>query len=132
MSDPTDSDIQQPPIDKSIAYIVYVLYLVGYLVGGPAALIGVVIAYLARRRTSDQLLRSHYSWQIQIFWWSLLAFVLIALVTAILILLLEYWLLGLFVGVISALVITLTVVVFAIRGMLDLSKNNVPSERYVI
>ena len=132
MSDPADSDLQKPPIDKSMAYIVYVLYLVGYLVGGAAALIGVVIAYLARRRASDQLLRSHYSWQIQIFWWSLLAFVLVALVAAIFILAVEFWLLGVFVGVISALVITLTVVVFSIRGMLDLSKNNVPSERYVI
>lgn len=132
MSDPTDSDLQKPPIDKSMAYIVYVLYLVGYLVGGAAALIGVVIAYLARRRVSDLLLRSHYSWQIQIFWCSLLAFVLVALVAAVFILAVEFWLLGVFVGVISALVITLTVVVFSIRGMLDLSKNNVPSERYVI
>ena len=41
-------------------------------------------------------------------------------------------LIGVFATGIVFVAIAITVVVLAIRGMLDLSKNNPPSERYVI
>lgn len=106
-----------------MAYVVYVLYLIGFLVGGAATLVGVVIAYLARIRTSDPLLLSHYSRQIQIFWWSLLAFVIAIAIAGILFFESVASLLGVIFGVVSILVITITVVVLVIRGMLDLSNN---------
>ncbi|MCY4095160.1 MAG: hypothetical protein OXG05_08555 [Gammaproteobacteria bacterium] len=123
MSDQGDIDRSERPIDKSIAYIVYVLFIIGYLAGGVAVLIGVVLAYLARRRTSERLLVSHYSWQIQVFWWSFAAFAVAIVVMLFLVYSLVFWLLGVAIGVISMLVITVTVVVLAIRGMLDLSNN---------
>ena len=132
MSDLTDREHEPPSIDKSIAYIVYVLYLVGYLVGGAATLVGIVIAYFARRRESNRLLVSHYSWQIRIFWWSFLAFVITGTVMVMSI----FSEVLIWIGVVTALIvfvaIAITVVVLAIRGMLDLSNNNPPSERYVI
>ena len=123
MSDQGDIDRSERPIDKSIAYIVYVLFIIGYLAGGVAVLIGVVLAYLARRRASERLLVSHYSWQIQVFWWSFAAFAVAIVVMLFLVYSLVFWLLGVAIGVISMLVITVTVVVLAIRGMLDLSNN---------
>ena len=123
MSDPTDLDRSEIPIDKSIGYIVYVLYIIGYLAGGAAVIIGVVLAYLARRRTSERLLVSHYSWQIQVFWWSFAAFAVAIAVMLLLVYSLVFWLPGIVIGLVSILVITVTVVVLAIRGMLDLSNN---------
>lgn len=132
MSDSSDLEHESPAIDKSIGYIVYVLYVVGYLFGGAATLVGIVIAYIARRRESSALIVSHYSWQIRIFWWSFLAFFIAAIVMVLAIIFEVFTLIGVFVAVIFFVVIAITVVVLAIRGMLDLSKNNVPSERYVI
>lgn len=132
MTNTGHADFKEIQIDKSIAYIVYALYLIGYLAGGPAVLIGVLIAYLARRRTSTPLLVSHYTWQIHVFWWSFLAIVLVGAVVVFLVILLEFWLVGVLLGVICSLAITITVVVLAIRGMLDLNKDDWPSERYVI
>lgn len=121
MSEPADVDRREKSIDKSIAYIVYVLYIIGYLAGGAAVLIGVILAYLARRRTREQLLASHYTRQIQIFWWSFLAFAVAIVVMLFLIYTLVFWFVGVVVGVLSILVITITVIVLAIRGMLNLS-----------
>ena len=126
------ADFKPHARDKSIAYIVYVLYVIGFIAGGAAVLVGVVIAYLARRRTSDSLLVSHYSWQIRIFWWSFLAFAITLAVMVISIFSDVITVIGVFIGVIALMVITITVIVLAIRGMLDLSNDNWPSERYVI
>lgn len=98
------------------------MYVIGFLAGGVAVLVGVVIAYLARQRTSDRLLVSHYSWQIRIFWWSLVAFI-VTVIAAILFFSFLFWALGVLFGGISLLVITITVVVLAIRGMLNLSSD---------
>lgn len=132
MTESSDHDQNELAIDKSIAYIVYALYVIGFLLGGLATLVGVFIAYLARRRASVPLLVSHYTWQIHIFWWSLLAFVIVGIVAGVLILIYSLALVGVLVGVISMLVITITVVVLSIRGMLDLNSDDWPSERYVI
>lgn len=132
MTNPADADDKEIRIDKSLAYVVYVLYLIGYLVGGPAVLVGVLIAYLARRRASVPLLKSHYTWQIHIFWWSFLAFVIVGAVVAVLIYSQVFWAVGALIAITSALVITITVIVLSIRGMLDLSSDDWPSERYVI
>ncbi|MCY4130701.1 MAG: hypothetical protein OXG15_15870 [Gammaproteobacteria bacterium] len=132
MSDPADPDRTEIAIDKSIAYIVYALYIIGFLIGGLATVVGVLVAYLARRRASVPLLVSHYTWQIHIFWWSFLAFVIVGVVAGLLIYTLVFWILGLLIGVICLLAITITVVVLSIRGMLDLNKDDWPSERYVI
>ena len=132
MSDPADPDRKEIATDKSIAYIVYALYLIGFIAGGLAFLVGVLVAYLARRRANVPLLVSHYTWQIHMFWWSFLAFVTAIVVAGLLIYSLASLLVGVLIGAISILVITITVFVLAIRGMLALNSDDWPSERYVI
>lgn len=86
MTEPqADSIRKQESRDKSLAYVVYALFAVGFLSGFLITVVGLIIAYLARAKTSDSVLHSHYSYQIHLFWWSFLVivgaivFVLIAL-----------------------------------------------------
>ena len=134
MSDPSQVDTTEnrKPSDKTIAYVVYVLYLVGFLAGGPAVLVGVIIAYLARKRTRDSLLEAHYSWQIRIFWWSLAAIAIVMTVALFLIASLVFWVFGVVLAVLFGVILAITVVVLACRGMLDLSNDKSPSKRYVV
>ena len=74
--------------DKAIAYVVYILYFVGFSVGGIALLAGVIVAFLDRRRTKDRLLQSHYTFQIRMFWYALLGLIT-AIVVALAILITE-------------------------------------------
>ncbi len=61
------------------AKIVYILYLVG-LVVGITSIVGVVMAYIYRG-DAPEWLRDHYRWQIRTFWIGLL-YSLIGLVTS--------------------------------------------------
>lgn len=67
----TDSPIQEagtPVIDgKGMAFIVYLLYLVGFFFP-LTALIGVVIAHVSGGK-NNRLLDSHYAFQIRTFWY---------------------------------------------------------------
>jgi uncharacterized membrane protein len=60
--------------DKSLAFIVYLLYGVGYF-NGISALIGVIIAHL-KVDDADPVAQSHYRFQIRTFWIGLLYFVI--------------------------------------------------------
>jgi uncharacterized membrane protein len=57
---------------KTWLQVCYALYAVGPFVGGPTALIAVIIAYIKRGEASDTWLASHYRWQIRTFWYGLL------------------------------------------------------------
>ena len=61
------------PGDKTVAFIIYVLYIAGTVYGGVVNVVAVVICYLARRNATDELLTSHYTYQIWVFWVSFLA-----------------------------------------------------------
>ncbi|MBX9774972.1 MAG: hypothetical protein K2Y71_11245 [Xanthobacteraceae bacterium] len=54
-----------------MALIVYILYFVGYLVGGVTWIVGVIIAHV-QKGGSDAVLDSHYDFQIRTFWIGLL------------------------------------------------------------
>jgi len=56
--------------ESSLAFVVYVLYLIGYFTG-LTTFIGVIIAYL-QERSAGYALKSHYSFQIRTFWIGLL------------------------------------------------------------
>jgi len=59
---------------RGVVLTVYILYLIGYLTGF-TALIGVVIAHV-KAPSSDDILRSHYRFQIRTFWIGLLYLVI--------------------------------------------------------
>jgi uncharacterized membrane protein len=56
--------------DQQLALIVYLLYFAAYITG-ITALIGVIIAHI-KIADADQVLRSHYRFQIRTFWIGLL------------------------------------------------------------
>ena len=56
--------------DRGLAFVVYVLYLVGYFTG-ITALIGVIIAHL-QTASASSILKSHNTFQIRTFWIGLL------------------------------------------------------------
>ncbi len=58
----------------STARLIYILYLIGLIpaAGLIASIIGVVLAYINREDDSSDWLQSHYKFQIQTFWLSLI------------------------------------------------------------
>ena len=81
MSDTTPLSVD--PNTKGNANLIYVLYLVGIVVG-VTTIVGVIMAYLGKGK-GDALLESHYNNQINIFWKGLLYSVIGVLLMAVLI-----------------------------------------------
>jgi uncharacterized membrane protein len=59
--------------DRGLAFVIYVLYFIGYFTG-LTTIIGAIIAYL-QAPSADSKIESHYSFQIRTFWIGLLYFV---------------------------------------------------------
>lgn len=57
--------------NQNMAMIIYILYLVGFLIG-LSALVGVILAHVNVNSEQDPILKSHFSYQIRTFWWGLL------------------------------------------------------------
>jgi len=55
------------PLDGGTAKVVYILYLVGIVVGGITALVGVVMAYV-KMGDAPAWVQTHYRFQIRTFW----------------------------------------------------------------
>lgn len=84
MSEPqAEPTISTNPSQRGNANLIYILYLVG-LVAGITAIVGVIMAYMAKDQAPDWL-RSHYHNQINIFWKALLYCVAGAVLSIILI-----------------------------------------------
>jgi uncharacterized membrane protein len=64
MTENTSLDPSDSPVNVKI---VYILYLVGLVVGGITGVVGVVMAYIYRKEAPDWL-HSHYHFQIRTFW----------------------------------------------------------------
>ncbi|MCP1676220.1 putative membrane protein [Natronocella acetinitrilica] len=69
--------------DKTMATIIYGLYVIGFFTG-ITALIGLVLAYV-QRRDAPEWLRSHYTYQIYTFWLGLAAMVIGMLLSVVII-----------------------------------------------
>ena len=65
-----DTATTQPAVSTDSARIIYILYLVG-LVVGLTAIVGVIMAYINHDEAPDWL-KTHYRFQIRTFWMSLL------------------------------------------------------------
>lgn len=94
---------------KDLVYIVYILYILGY-VTGIANLIGVVLAYMVKD-TDQPLTYSHYQEQIKIFWISLIGFI-VGLLTV-----------HIFLGILILIFTYVWVIVKTIKGLLLLNKD---------
>lgn len=59
-----------PKNEKQLATIVYVLQALTIFTGF-TAIVGLIINYVKRGELTSEVARSHFSWQIRTFWWSL-------------------------------------------------------------
>jgi uncharacterized membrane protein len=108
---PSEPGTGQPTLsNKSIALIVYVLYLVGYVTAGIAWIVGVMIAHL-RIGSADDVTRTHFQFQIRTFWISVLYLVVGAL------------LLHFFVGILVLIWLVIWTLVRNVKGLLALNDN---------
>jgi uncharacterized membrane protein len=84
MSAPGPDQSPQPAMsNKQLALIVYILYFAAYFTG-ITSLIGVIIAHV-QIDSADELLRTHYRFQIRTFWIGLLYLVVGTILTLVLI-----------------------------------------------
>ena len=94
---------QSKTTTEGTAKIVYILYLVGIVVG-ITAIIGVILAYINRNDAEDWL-QSHYQFQIRTFWIGILYTVIGGILTFIVVgyLVLLFWLIWLIVRCVKGL-----------------------------
>lgn len=64
-------DAQRLQSLRNLTLAVYILYAVGVFTGLPA-LIGIIINHVKVGDTVGTVYRSHFSWQMRSFWWSVL------------------------------------------------------------
>ena len=65
LTSPQNNPTEMMVGDRGLAFVVYVLYLLGYITG-ITAIIGVIIAYL-QAGSANPLMKSHYTFQIRTF-----------------------------------------------------------------
>jgi uncharacterized membrane protein len=70
---PTPPPVASVPDDRTMALIVYILFLVPFAFG-VTHIVGLVLAYV-NRETAPDWLKNHYNYQIRTFWIGLLYFV---------------------------------------------------------
>jgi uncharacterized membrane protein len=95
------------PADGKTANIVYILYLVG-LVIGVTSLVGLVMAYV-NKSGAPEWVQSHYRFQIRTFWIGVL-FSVIGVVT-----------IAIFIGLVILLFVAIWIIVRCVKGMKYLS-----------
>ena len=96
--------------DPGHANLIYILYLVGLISGGITALIGVIMAYIARDEGPDWV-RSHYQNQINVFWKGIIYYVA------------GFFLMFVLIGFLVMLAATVWYIVRTVIGMQNLSKS---------
>ena len=79
----TAQDLAESRTDKGSAKTIYILYLIGIVVG-ITSIVGVIMAYM-NRGDAPQWLATHYQWQIRTFWIGLLFGIVSALLTVVII-----------------------------------------------
>ena len=106
----SDPAISTNPSEKGNANLIYILYLVGVVVG-ITPIIGVIMAYMAKSEAPEWLV-SHYNNQINIFWKGLLYGIIGAVLSIILI------------GFLILLAALIWYIVRTVKGMQALSKGD--------
>lgn len=108
MSEPENAAVSTNPKEAGNANLIYILYLAA-VVAGITAIVGVIMAYVAKDDTPDWL-RSHYNNQINIFWKGLLYSIVSAILCVVLI------------GFLLLLLTLIWYVVRIVKGMQALAK----------
>ena len=106
--DNNPTNISVEPSNTGNANLIYILYLVG-LVVGITSIVGVVMAYLGKDEAPDWL-KSHYHNQINIFWKGLLYSIISIILMAVVI------------GVLLIFVVLIWYIVRVVKGMQRLSR----------
>ncbi|MGH8179081.1 MAG: DUF4870 family protein [Steroidobacter sp.] len=75
--------VTERPVDTNMAKIIYVLYLIGIVVG-LTAVVGVVMAYVYKD-DAPAWLKTHYELQIRTFWMAILFAIISGILTLVLI-----------------------------------------------
>jgi len=107
----SDAPISMNPNEKGSANLIYILFLAGFVTGGIAALVGVVMAYMAKDEAPD-MLKTHYHNHINIFWKALAYGVLGAVLLVFL---------GL--GLLVWLAVAVWIIIRIVKGMQALAKD---------
>ena len=63
--------VDQDP-NRSLTFILYILYIVAIFSAGILAIIALVINYVKRGAVRGSIFESHFTWQIRTFWWYLI------------------------------------------------------------
>ena len=63
--------VDQDP-NRSLTFILYILYIVAIFSAGILAIIALVINYVKRGSVRGSIFESHFTWQIRTFWWYLI------------------------------------------------------------
>ncbi|WP_347453275.1 hypothetical protein [Acinetobacter thermotolerans] len=58
--------------NRTLTFILYVLYVVAIFSGGLLAVIALIINYVKRSAVRGSIFESHFTWQIRTFWWYLI------------------------------------------------------------
>ena len=74
----TTPDSAIPPVlqdEKTMAVVIYGLYIAGWATGCVSSVIGLILAYVSRE-AAPEWLRTHYTFQIRTFWLSIAWFMI--------------------------------------------------------
>ncbi|WP_343597413.1 hypothetical protein [Acinetobacter sp.] len=62
-------DDDQFQSDKTLTFVLYILYIAAIFSAGILAVIALVINYLKKDSVQDTIFESHFNWQISSVWW---------------------------------------------------------------
>jgi uncharacterized membrane protein len=113
MNEVTDTS---PGSNRTVMHILYGMHTVAWASAGTLAVIALIVNYIARSDESDELFRSHHSYMISTFWWT----VLWCVVTA------PLYFLFYFPGAIAWSVVLFWYLYRCIKGWLRFANNRMP------
>ncbi|MDM1272418.1 MULTISPECIES: DUF4870 family protein [Acinetobacter] len=65
-----NTSIDRDP-NRSLTFILYLLYIVAIFSAGLLAIVALIINYVKRGAVRGSIFESHFTWQIRSFWWYL-------------------------------------------------------------
>jgi uncharacterized membrane protein len=68
----TMNDSIHQDTNKSLTLVLYILYICAIFTAGILAIVALIINYVKRSSVKGTIYESHFTWQIQTFWWYLI------------------------------------------------------------